>query len=568
MSARALKSRAEERCRSARRWGAHRLIAAGLGLFLIALGFYGQLTPAQAVGTIHAPITGGGSTWSANALQQWIRNVYANYQWTIRYEETGSTVGRNGFAAGTVDFGVSEIPYLNPASFENDNMPERAFVYMPIVAGGTVFMYNLEIGGQRVTNLRLSGEAVAKIFTNQIKVWNHPEIQADNPGLALPATPIVPIVRSDGSGTSAQFTTWMRQRHAPIWDAYCGAVGRHLVGGHCGVTSNYPTIPGSGFIGRSGGQGVAGAVAQAHAVGSITYVEYSYALNSRFPVVKLLNEGGYFTEPTAPNVAVALLSAQINQDRGSQNYLTQDLTQVFTSPDIRTYPLSSYSYIIMPTQLDRGFTEDKGRTLADFGSYFLCEGQQQADALGYSPLPINLVAAGQEQIRKIPGGDPVIKDITACNNPTFSPDGTNRLANEAPYPPDCDRRGPVQCTTGTGGTRGTETRPTAGAGAGGADGAGSGAAGEAGGAGALGAGAAVDGDVLSADAAPALVSGSPQDIPASHPGALRALGLAGAGAGMLAAAVLPPLLGRRLRGGVALRTRPSPNHSSNSRREA
>ena len=492
----------------------------------------------------------------------------ANYQWVVNYSESGSTQGRNDFANGTADFGVSEIPYAIANSNEGDRVPTRDFAYMPIVAGGTVFMYNLEIGGQKVTNLRLSGEAISMIFTNQIKTWNHHEIQKDNPGLVLPATPIVPVVRSDGSGTSAQFTSWMRQQHPQIWDPYCGAVGRYLVGGHCGVTSNFPVIPGSGFIARAGANGVAGYVAMPHAVGSITFVEYSYALNAGYPVVKLLNSGGYFTEPTAANVAVALLSARINEDSTSQNYLTQDLTNVYGSPDTRVYPLSSYSYIILPTGPGYGFTENKGLTLADFSAYFLCEGQQQAETLGYSPLPINLVLAGQQQIQKIPGGNPQIKGIAGCNNPTFSPDGTNRLANEAPYPPDCDRRGPVQCTTGTGGTRGTETRPTAGAGAGGADGAGGGAAGEAGGAGALGAGAAVDGDVLSADAAPALVSGSPQDIPASHPGALRALGLAGAGAGMLAAAVLPPLLGRRLRGGVALRTRPSPNHSSNSRREA
>ncbi|MFX6218289.1 hypothetical protein ABTF55_21050, partial [Acinetobacter baumannii] len=83
--------------------------------------------------------------------------------------------------------------------------------------------------------------------------------------LALPATPIVPVVRSDGSGTSAQFSLWMRQEQPAVWDAYCGKVGRPFVNGHCGVTSNYPTVPGSGFVARSGANGVAGYVAQGHA---------------------------------------------------------------------------------------------------------------------------------------------------------------------------------------------------------------------------------------------------------------------------------------------------------------
>jgi hypothetical protein len=226
------------------------------------------------------------------------------------------------------------------------------------------------------------------------------------------------------------------------------------------VTSNYPVVAGSGFVSRSGSNGVSGYVAQSHAVGSITFVEYSYALTAGFPVVKVLNAAGYYTEPTASNVAVALLSARINEDQSSADYLTQDLSQVYTSPDPRVYVLSSYSYIILPTALEMGFSEDKGLTLADFGAYFLCEGQQYAEILGYSPLPINLVQAGQQQIQKIPGGDPVIKGISACNNPTFSPDGANRLAAEAPYPPECDRQGAQECATGTGGAADTPTDQT------------------------------------------------------------------------------------------------------------
>ena len=196
-------------------------------------------------------------------------------------------------------------------------------------------------------------------------------------------------------------------------------------------------------------------------MGAITYVEASYAINARFPVAKLLNAAGYYTEPTASNVAVSLLSAVINKDQNSQEYLTANLSPVYNSKDPRVYPLSSYSYIIVPTAVEGNFTLDKGLTLADFVSYFLCEGQQQAEVLGYSPLPINLVQGGLEQTLLIPGGDPQNKNVSTCNNPTFSPDGTNKLANEAPQPQACDKKGPEQCLTGTGGA--SET-PTAGSG--------------------------------------------------------------------------------------------------------
>ena len=332
-------------------------------------------TSAAAVGTVHQPISGAGSTWSANALEQWIRNVGSNYQWKVTFDAGGSSQGRQYFAQGTKDFAVSEIPYALSGSSEADSAPPRGLAYMPIVAGGTAFMYNLEVGGQRVTNLRLSGENVTKIFTNVITSWDDPAIKADNPGLALPATPIVPVVRSDGSGTSAQFTTWMRSEYPSLWNNYCVAVGR---GSSCGITSNYPSVPGSKFVARGESNSVAGYVAQSYAVGAITYVEYSYALNAGFPVAKVLNEGGYYTEPTASNVAVALLAARINEDAASRDYITQDLTGVYNGTDGRTYPLSSYSYMIIPTKLENDFTENKGLTLADFGAYFLCEGQQQA----------------------------------------------------------------------------------------------------------------------------------------------------------------------------------------------
>ena len=117
---------------------------------------------------------------------------------------------------------------------------------------------------------------------------------------------------------------------------------------------------------------------------------------------------------------MSLLQAQINTDTSSPLYLTQDLSNVYTDTDPRTYELSSYSYMILPTDTNFGFTSDKGYTLGAFGSYLLCQGQQQVDQLGYSALPINLVEAGYTQLAKIPGAQvpTTTRDILAgCANP-------------------------------------------------------------------------------------------------------------------------------------------------------
>jgi phosphate ABC transporter phosphate-binding protein len=517
-------------------------VAVAITVTLLSLPVIGSASKAEAVGQTYYPVSGAGSTWSANALQQWIRNVWDNYRWKVTYDDSGSSAGRQLFAQGTVDFAVSEIPYALSGSDSADPRPSRQFSYIPIVAGGTSFMYNLVIGGQRVTNLRLSGETVAKIFTGVITKWNDPIIAADNPKLALPGTPIIPVVRSDGSGTTAQFTAWMRSQYTPIWNAYCVKAGK----ANCGITSNYPVASGSAFISQSGSNGVSGYVAQGQSVGSITYVEYSYARNSKFPVAKLLNTAGYYTEPTASNVAVALLGSAINNDPNSVDYLTQKLTGVYNNPDPRSYPLSSYSYLIVPTAIEAGssFTEDKGLTLADFASYFLCEGQQQAEVLGYSPLPINLAQSGLEQVQKIPGGNPANKNISKCNNPTFSPDGTNKLATTAPQPPACDQKGADQCLTGTGGAQGTKTAASGASG-------GAGASGSADGTDATGAGG-VDGTGTGgvgvaglSGSASLVVSGAPVDLPVQTIGFGTIVAMAAAGVLLMAVILLPPAIARQ-----------------------
>ena len=398
-------------------------------------------------------ISGEGSSWAAGAIDAMRVNV-KQFGITVDYNPSGSSAGRKNFLNGTVDFAASDIPFqFRP---EDGSAPENpapdSYAYIPVTAGGTAFMYNLKINGQRVTNLRLSGENVAKIFTSAISRWNDPALAADNPGLALPDRQIVPVVRSDGSGSSAQFTRWLIRQHGGIWDDYCKRSRRAPA---CGFTSFYPTV--AGMIAQSGDLGVAGYVTQGFAEGAIGYVNYSYALGAQFPVAKVLNTAGYFTEPTPENVAVSLLKATVNRDENSDEYLTQQLDGVYTDADRRNYQLSSYSYFILPTKVRGQFNAEKGRTLGAFAYYAMCQAQQQSASLGYSPMPINLVEASFEQIRKVPGVVVQDIDISKCKNPTFSADGTNLLAAGAPMPQECDKQGQAQCASGTGGVKSVAT---------------------------------------------------------------------------------------------------------------
>ncbi|WP_036921670.1 phosphate ABC transporter substrate-binding protein PstS [Propionicicella superfundia] len=413
-----------------------------MAVLSLVFSLTGGLSPARAES--YVTITGSGSTWSQNALDQWRSNVARNYGMTVNYNGVGSSTGRKEFGIngqqGTVDFAISEIPFQNPAEDGSVEVPTHGYAYMPIVAGGTSFMYNLKINGKRVTNLRLSGETITKIFTGDITNWNDAAIQTDNPALAMPNKKIVPVIRSDGSGTSAQFTLWMSKQYPSLWKT--------------GMTSQFPSR--GNAKAQKGSDGVAGYVSQNYGEGAITYVEYSYAKKAGFPVAKVLNKSGYYIEPTASSVAVALMKADINTTKGSANYLTQILDGVYNSTDRRAYPLSSYSYAIVPTETGGIFTTDKGKTLGAFMRYVLCDGQQQADTLGYSPLPLNLVQAGSDQIKRIPGAGNTGIDTDACNNPTFKKGDSstkNRLAETAAYPADCDKAGNTQCTGGTAGAK-------------------------------------------------------------------------------------------------------------------
>ncbi|MFB2554205.1 substrate-binding domain-containing protein [Herbiconiux liangxiaofengii] len=426
-----------------------RSLTASIGALLCLAAIALTAGPASAVS--YQRISGAGSSWAGNAVLQWQADV-KNQGVTVDYNPNGSSQGRKDFAAqvGT-DFTVSEIPYRGDTADPRDtSYPEFGFSQMPMVAGGTSFMYNLPVNGSRYTELKLSQEAAAGIFSGQILRWNDPAIAADNPGVNLPDAPITVVVRSDGSGATAQFTLWMLRQFPAAYQALCSASGA-CDGAH--ATSYFPAANLPNFVPQSGSVGVTTYTQNTEY--TINYDEYSYAQQVGYPVAQLKNAAGFYTVPSEGAVAVALIQARINTDQNDPNYLSQDLSAVYQYGDPRSYALSAYSYFFVPTQTTAGFDTAKGATLGFFTQYSLCEGQRKMGPLGYSPLPMNLVLAALEEVRKIPGIDAetvakldAVKNSTLdanggnpCNNPTFQPGDDpshNVLVDTAPFPAGCD----------------------------------------------------------------------------------------------------------------------------------
>jgi ABC-type phosphate transport system substrate-binding protein len=416
--------------------------AVALSALVGTVGQAGAATPLQ--------INGSGSSWAANAINQWVQDVYtAGVQ--VTFNPDGDSQGRQDFANKVSDFSVTADGFqgFDSTTGVSDTSDGRSYAYLPVAAGGTSFPYQIKFDGTQVENLRLSGQTLAKIFTNQITNWDDPAITKDNNGVALPSIPIVPVVQSEGSGATQQLTDYFATEYPSIWDPFAG---------QSGPTEYFPRQ--GDQIAQNGSTGAMNYIASSAANGSIGYVEYSYPLSVGYPVAKVLNSGGYYTLPTQYNVAIALEQAQINMDPSSPNYLLQTLTNVYTDPDPRTYPLSSYVYMIEPTggpgvaTNDPSETSGKRQSIADFEYYSICQGQSQIGGIGYSPLPVNLVEAAFSQIQKLQLADSTVDltnlNIQTCNEPTFVPGqpNVNYLTTIAPQPPACDQQGAGPCAAG------------------------------------------------------------------------------------------------------------------------
>ena len=350
-------------------------------------------------------VTGAGSTWVQIALDQWRADI-GKQGYTINYQGLGSGAGRQQFKAGNVDFAATEIPFILSGP-DNEAPVTRPFQYLPDVAGGTSLMFNLHSpSGAQITNLKLDAITAARIFTNHLHSWQDPAIQALNPGVTISETNVRVVVRSDPSGTSAQFSLYLSSQAPSVWQPFAAS---HVCPDPCQTWPNDPPFADA----RSGSDGVSNFIASDLGAGAIGYVEAGYAFARNFPVASMKNASGNFAQPTAENVALALTHAKLHAD------LTQDLSDVYIAPEPGVYPMSSYSYMITQTT---GFDPAKGYVLGTWILYIACAGQREAKPLGYSPLPKPLVAADFDAVRRIPGAPaPPPLDYAHCANPNLDP---------------------------------------------------------------------------------------------------------------------------------------------------
>ena len=362
---------------------------------------------APASASSYVPISGSGTDWAAIAIGQWAqavrsRGIVANYN------PDGSAAGRADYVANQDDFAASDPPFRSrkdQLGGTGKEFPE-GFSYIPDVAGGTAFPYHISVHGHLVTNLRLTPRLLFGIFTGTITNWDDPRIKAVNGG-TLPNLPITPVVLSDGDGGTYFLSSYFATLFTSQWNAFCKRVHPGIKP-PCGPTEFYPAV--GRAKAENGASNAMAYITSSVGNGAIGYVEYAYPLAAHVPVAELLNPAGKYVLPTAANVTTALTRAVINENPRSRSFLQQNLTKVYTNSNPRSYPLASYSYLIVPrkgTKMPTNFTKAKGHTLRALAAYALCAGQRSLSRIGYAPLPPALVRGGLLQAALIPGRGPI-----------------------------------------------------------------------------------------------------------------------------------------------------------------
>ncbi|HEX7858361.1 MAG TPA: phosphate ABC transporter substrate-binding protein PstS [Sphingobium sp.] len=337
--------------------------------FTIAMG-----TALLATGLAYAAdLSGAGATFPAPVYSKWAEAFKTATGNQLNYQAIGSGGGIKQIKAKTVDFGASDKP-LKP-----EELSAAGLYQFPTVIGGVVPVTN--IPGLHSGQLRLTGALLGDIFLGNIKNWNDAKIKAANPRLTLPSLPITVVHRSDGSGTSFLFTTYLSMKNAD-WKSKVGASD----------SVEWPT-----GLGGKGNDGVSAFVKQTN--GSIGYVEYAYAKQNQMPYALVENSAKQFPAPNAAAFGSAAASAPWSTAPG--NYVL-----LLDQPGAKTWPISGATFILVYKNQEKAET---GRNVLGFFDWAYKNGDAAASALDYVPLP----AAVKSLIRKqwatnvTSGGKPV-----------------------------------------------------------------------------------------------------------------------------------------------------------------
>ncbi|MEG5263166.1 phosphate ABC transporter substrate-binding protein PstS [Pseudomonas sp. JDS28PS106] len=307
-------------------------------------------------GAAHATdVTGAGSSFVFPVISKWSQDYSKNSPNRINYQSIGSGGGIAQIKAATVDFGASDAP------MSAEDLKAGGLGQFPSVIGGIVPIVNVE--GVESGKLKLDGETLAKIFMGEIKKWNDPAIVALNSGVTLPDSNITVVHRSDGSGTTYNFTNYL-SKVSPEWNEKL----------KFGSTVQWPA-----GVGGKGNEGVSAYVKQIK--GSIGYVEHSYAVTNKLSYTQLKNAAGKFIVPDAKAFAAAADTADWAN--------AKDFGLIMTNaPGEGAWPITATTWIIMYKQAKN---EEKSKAAFDFFKWSLENGQKQAESLDYVALPKSLV---------------------------------------------------------------------------------------------------------------------------------------------------------------------------------
>jgi phosphate transport system substrate-binding protein len=302
-----------------------------------------------------ADITGAGSTFIYPVLSQWADGFKKESGSAVNYQSIGSGAGIKQIEAKTVTFGATDKP-LSVDQLEKDGLAQ-----WPMIMGAIVPVVNIE--GVKAGDLALDGEALADIYSGKITKWDDPAIKKLNPKLALPSTAIAVVHRSDGSGTTFNFTDYLSKVSAD-WKSKIGS----------GTTVEWPV-----GVGAKGNEGVSGNIGQTR--DSIGYVEYAYAKQNKLTFTKLVNKAGKTVEPTMETFQAAASNADWAHARGYYLILTDQ-------PGEKSWPIVASTFILMHKE-----PADKANSAEaiKFFKFAFDKGGKMAVDLDYIPMPAEVI---------------------------------------------------------------------------------------------------------------------------------------------------------------------------------
>jgi len=352
----------------------------------------------------HIAINGAGSTFVFPLVDTWrVEYQNVNPSVSINYQSIGSGGGVRQFIERTVDFGASDAP-LTQSETQTLSAPA---VHIPVTIGSVVAAYN--INGVPEKGLKLTGPVLADIFLGKITTWNDPRIQELNPELSLPSENIVVAHRSDGSGTTFVWTSYL-SLVSPEWNQTVGA----------GKSVEWPI-----GLGAPGNEGVSNTIASTP--NSIGYVELAYALTTGMDYAYIQNKAGNFVEPSLDSTQAAVETTVLNGDTSAnatnasdnststtdsaniQNMTSMNLpagseswedVTLLDAPGADSYPIASFVYLLLYQDLSTNINSmEKASALVDFIQWAITDGQQYADDLAYVPLPDSVVQANMQTLQ-------------------------------------------------------------------------------------------------------------------------------------------------------------------------